>query len=182
MKRLAIIAALVAAPALAAEFEGVTSPDTVTVEGKALHLNGMGLRQKFVFKVYVASLYLEHPSKNAADIIKADEVRRVELKMLRDIERKAMVEAIKEVFEKNAGAGGLAPLQERLDKFTEKLTDLKKGASLVIQYVPGKGTVVDGGKGSYVAVGKDFADALFNVWLGANPVDEALKKGMLGSK
>ena len=182
MKRFILIAALVAAPAFAAEFEGVTSPDTVTVDGKTLQLNGMGLRQKFVFKVYVASLYVEHASKNPADIIKADEVRRVELKMLRDLEKKAVVDAIKEGFEKNAGAAGLAPLQERLNKFTEKITDVKKGASLVIQYVPGKGTVVDGGKDTYVAEGKDFADALFNVWLGAKPVDDNLKKGMLGNK
>ncbi|MCM2317339.1 MAG: chalcone isomerase family protein [Thermoanaerobaculia bacterium] len=28
--------------------------------------------------------------------------------------------------------------------------------------------------------GKDFADALFAVWLGKYPVDEKLKDGMLG--
>ncbi len=180
MKRFILIAALVAAPAFAAEFEGVTSPDTVTVDGKTLQLNGMGLRQKFVFKVYVASLYVEHTSKNPADIIKADETRRVEMKMLRDLDKKAVVDAIKEGFVNNTK--DIAPLQERLTRFTDKITDVKKGASLVIQYVPGKGTVVDGGKDTYVAEGKDFADALFNVWLGAKPVDDNLKKGMLGTK
>jgi hypothetical protein len=181
MMRFILIAALVAAPAFAAEFEGVTSPDTVTVDGKTLNLNGMGLRQKFVFKVYVASLYVEHTSKNAADIMKADEARRVELKMLRDLDKKTIVEAINEGFEKNSGSG-MAALKDRLTRFTDKITDVKKGSSLVIQYVPGKGTIVEGGKDSYVAEGKDFADALFSVWLGAKPVDENLKKGMLGSK
>lgn len=180
MKRFILIAALAAAPAFAAEFEGVTSPDTVTVEGKTLKLNGMGLRQKFVFKVYVASLYVENPSKDAGAIIKADEVRRVEMKMLRDLDKKAIVDAINEGFEKNTS--NMAPLKERLGKFTEKITDVKKGAALVIQYVPGKGTIVEGTKDTYVAEGKDFADALFAVWLGAKPVDDNLKKGMLGSK
>ncbi len=180
MKRFLLIAALAAAPAFAADFEGVSSPDTMTVDGKTLQLNGMGLRQKFVFKVYVASLYVEHASKNSGDIIKADEVRRVELKMLRDLDKKAVVEAIKEGFANNTK--DLTPLQERLNKFTDKITDVKKGSSLVIQYVPGKGTMIDGGKDSYVAEGKDFADALFNVWLGAKPVDDNLKKGMLGTK
>ena len=166
MKRFILIAALVAAPAFAAEFEGVTSPDTVTVDGKTLQLNGMGLRQKFVFKVYVASLYVEHASKNAADIIKADEVRRVELKMLRDLDKKTIVEAINDGFEKNNSATAMAALKERLAKFSDKITDVKKGEALVIQYVPGKGTVVEGGKDSYVAEGKDFADALFSVCTG----------------
>ena len=180
MKRYLLIAALVATSALAAEFEGVKVPDTVTVDGKTLQLNGQGLRQKFVFKVYVASLYVEHPSKNPADIIKADEVRRVEMKMLRDLDKKAIVDAINEGFEKNTS--NMAPLKERLAKFTEKITDVKKGDTLVIQYLPGKGTLIEGAKDSYVAEGKDFADALFSVWLGAKPVDENLKKGMLGSK
>jgi hypothetical protein len=30
--------------------------------------------------------------------------------------------------------------------------------------------------------GKDFADALFSVWLGQSPVDESLKNGMLGKE
>ena len=49
-------------------------------------------------------------------------------------------------------------LKERLAKFTEKVTDLKDGATLVIQYVPGKGTTIEGGKDAYVAEGKDFAE------------------------
>lgn len=180
MKRFILIAALAATSAFAAEFEGVKVPDSVTVDGKTLQLNGQGLRQKFVFKVYVASLYVEHPSKNPGDIIKADEVRRVEMKMLRDLDKKAIVDAINEGFEKNTP--NMAPLKERLAKFTEKITDVKNGATLTIQYVPGKGTTVEGTKDTYVAEGKDFADALFSVWLGAKPVDESLKKGMLGSK
>jgi hypothetical protein len=30
--------------------------------------------------------------------------------------------------------------------------------------------------------GKDFADALFSVWLGKQPVDDGLKKAMLGKE
>jgi len=41
---------------------------------------------------------------------------------------------------------------------------------------------VEGLQDGSVAQGKDFADALFSVWLGAKPVDEGLKKGMLGGK
>ncbi len=32
-----------------------------------------------------------------------------------------------------------------------------------------------------VIEGKDFADALFSVWLGSDPVDRDLKKALLGA-
>src|SRR5262249_60989392 len=50
--------------ALAAELAGATLPDTLKAGEKTLKLNGLGLRKKAVFKVYVGGLYLESPSKD----------------------------------------------------------------------------------------------------------------------
>ena len=47
---------LVTLPAAAGTLADVTLPDTVDVKGQKLALNGMGLRKKFVVKVYVAGL------------------------------------------------------------------------------------------------------------------------------
>ena len=92
-----------------------------------------------------------------------------------------IVEAIKGGFEKNAG-DKLPALKDRLEKFIAKIPDLKEGETLSVVYVPSKGTRIEGLKGeAYNAEGKDFADALFSVWVGKNPVDEELKKGMLGN-
>ena len=44
--------------ALAGELAGVTLPDTLKAGEKTLKLNGLGLRKKAVFKVYVGGLYL----------------------------------------------------------------------------------------------------------------------------
>jgi len=180
MSKIALLAVLMSLPALAAEFEGVKMADTVTVDGKTLTLNGQGLRKKFVFKVYVAGLYVETKSKKGEEILAADAARRVDMKMLRELDKKAIVDAIKGGFEKNAG-DKLPALKERLDKFVAMIPDLKDGETLSVVYVPGKGTRVEGTKGeAYTAEGKDFADALFSVWVGKSPVDEDLKKGMLG--
>lgn len=181
MKRLFLVVALFALPALAGELEGVKVPDSITVDGKPVVLNGMGLRRKFIINVYVASLYLETASKDPAAILKTDQIRRVEMSMLRDLSKSQLDEAIKAGFEKNAGAN-MPKLQERLDKLIAKLSDLKKGQQILIQYVPGKGTTIDVKGDSYTAEGKDFADALFAVWLGQYPADDGLKKGMLGNK
>jgi hypothetical protein len=55
---------------------GVTMPDTVTVNGTQLVLNGMALRKKMVFKVYVAGLYLPARNSDPDAILGADAARR----------------------------------------------------------------------------------------------------------
>lgn len=182
MKRLALVLSVIlAVPAFAAELEGVIAPDTLKAEGKDLVLNGQGLRKKFIFNVYVASMYLEKKSDDANAIFAADTVRLVKMTMLRDLGKDKITEAIRAGFEKNA-SDKLPALKDRLDKLCDTVTDLKKGQTLTISYVPGKGTTLISGDKTYTAEGKDFADAMFSVWLGKSPVDEDLKKGMLGKK
>jgi hypothetical protein len=129
----------------------------------------------------VAGLYVETPSTDGAAILAKDEARRVDMAMLRDLDKKSIVEAIRSGFEKNAG-DKLPGLKDSLEKFAAVIPDVKKGQSLTVIYEPGKGTRVDGPGQSYTAEGKDFADALFSVWVGKFPVDDGLKKGMLGGK
>lgn len=185
MKRtaaLALLLAFAAAPAsLGREVAGVTLPDTVSVEGKTLTLNGAGLRTKVVFKVYVGGLYVEKPSRDAAVLVSSDQVKRMHLSILRSLDSSKITEAISEGFDKNSKAQ-LPTLKARLDRLNSLIPNVEKGDQIVLTYVPGKGTVVSAKnveKG--VIEGKDFADALFSVWLGANPVQPDLKKALLGS-
>jgi hypothetical protein len=182
MKRkslLGLVLSLAAAIALASEVAGVKLPDTITVEGKALKLNGMGLRKKVVFKVYVAGLYLETPSKDPAAVLSSDQIKSMRLWILRSLKGSQITEAIVEGFEKNSKAQ-MGALKARLDKFNAMFPDVTEGDQIEMTYVPGKGTIVTAkGTEKGVIEGKDFADALFSVWLGANPVQEDLKKALL---
>ena len=177
-----VMAVVLALPATAKDVSGVKFPDTVTVEGKELKLNGAGLRKKLVFNVYAAGLYVETPSKSAQQIIESDQTKRVRMSMLRDLDKKTITEAIVDGFKKNA-KDNLPKLQQRLDTFTGAIPDLKKGDELLLTYVPGKGTTIESKAGQKISVeGKDFSDALFLVWLGREPVDGSLKDGMLGKE
>jgi hypothetical protein len=168
-----------AAPAYAVEIAGVKVPDTATVEGKTLKLNGAGLRTKIMFKVYVAGLYLETPSKDGAAVISSDQVKSMRLSIMRSLKGSQVSEAIEEGFEKNSKAQ-MAALKPRLTKLGSLIPNVEKGDEIDLTYVPGKGTVVTvKGAEKGVIEGKDFADALFAVWLGANPVQEDLKKELL---
>ncbi len=183
MARLALCLALFTAlPALAREVEGVDVPDSVTVEGTKLALNGVGLRRATLFnvKVYVGALYAATPSKDGEAIVEADEPKSVHMTFLRDVEKEKVMGAFREGFEKNSAAEAKA-LQPSLDRIAAVVpASMKARQALRVTYAPGKGTTVVGPRGSVTVEGKAFADALFRNWLGAKPADGGLKNAMLG--
>ncbi|MFO7638255.1 MAG: chalcone isomerase family protein, partial [bacterium] len=70
-----VLVCLAAAPIFAGTLAGITLPDTIDVDGQQLILNGMALRKKVVFKVYVAGLYLAEKEKSGEKILAADASR-----------------------------------------------------------------------------------------------------------
>jgi hypothetical protein len=107
MKKVAVllaVAIVVSFSAHAATLAGVTMPDTAPVAGKTLRLNGLGLRTKVFFKIYVGGLYLENPTRDAAKAISADETKRVVMHFLyKKVTAKQLSEAWEEGFHDNAG-------------------------------------------------------------------------------
>ena len=82
----------------AASLAGVNLPDTATVGGKSLVLNGLGVRSEFMVKVYVGGLYLEQKSTDADAIIKTDAPKRIVMHFLHDASKKQMTDAFSESF------------------------------------------------------------------------------------
>lgn len=174
------------APSLAADHvgdeSGVSMPEMVRVAGRKLQLNGMGLfKEKVFFRVYVAGLYLEHPTADAATAIDTDEAKRIVLVMLRDVSRDTFVQAVEKGILRNSSR--LMPaLRARLDLLEQALPALKKGNVLDFTYLPGAGTLVRGQGKEMTIPGKDFADALFSAWLGPKPVNATLERELLGAR
>lgn len=181
MRTLAAVLALsLSLPVLARDVAGVQVPDSVTVGGKALLLNGAGLRSKLFIKVYVGALYLEQRSSDPAAIVAADAAWQVAMTFKRDVDKASVLGAFKDGFENNskADAPKLVPALARIDAV---MKDLKSGDVLVIAYTPGAGsTITAPGGGTVTIEGKPFADALLRNWLGEKPADGDLKSGMLG--
>jgi hypothetical protein len=183
LSRAAVVIVLALSPlgtaAHAAELAGATLPDTVSAGDKTLKLNGIGLRKKAMFKVYVCGLYLESPSKDADAILAADQAKAIRMHFLRDLTKAQLVEAFEEGFEANAK--DKAGQKAAFEKMLALIPDTKEGDTLTFTYLPGKGTALRvGDKDLGAFAGKGFADAVFSIWLGAKPPTEDLKKGMLG--
>ena len=176
---LASTLSLLSLPTLAAELAGATLPDTLKAGEKTLKLNGLGLRKKAVFKVYVGGLYLESPSKDAGAILTSDQPKAIRMHFLRDLTKAQLVEAFQEGFDANVKDG--ASQKATFERMLAVIPDVKEGSTLTFTYLPGKGTTVSAGsKELGVFEGKGFADAVFAIWLGPKPPSEELKKGLLG--
>jgi hypothetical protein len=164
----------------AREVAGVAMPETINVPGGGLRLNGVGVRrEKALFKAYVIALYLPKRATDGATVIAANETKRLAITMLRDVGREAFVDAIESGILRNSKTA-MPALRARLDMLEQAVPDLKKGDELDMTWVPGSGTVVRGQGRTMTIPGKDFADALFGVWLGLRPVEGTLKRALLG--
>jgi hypothetical protein len=184
MRRIALLVLaglLLGIVAYAGEIEGVNFPDQVTVGTSNLVLNGMGVRTKMLFKVYIGALYLPAKESDPAKILAADEPKQIVMHFLySEVSKKKLVEAWTEGFEYNS-EDKLVALKDQIAKFNSFWSEMRTGNVAVLTYVPGVGTKVEiKGKEMGVIEGKEFAQALFAIWLGPEPPTAALKKGMLG--
>lgn len=182
MIAVALLVASGAAQAL--ELKGVTLPETVSLSPGAagLVLNGAGVRSKFFVSVYVGALYLPGPRRDAVAVLDAIEPRRVAMHFVYDeVEARKLQAAWEEGFVDNQTPDALATLRERLDRFKALFGDAVAGDVVWLDFVPGHGTsVAFNGLLAETIPGDDFNRALLAVWLGDEPADSGLKRGMLG--
>jgi hypothetical protein len=165
----------------AATLAGVTMPDTVTVAGKTLVLNGMGVRSKLFIKVYVGGLYLERKSREAGAILQADAPKRIVLHFVySEAGRDQLIETFREGFANNAAGGGTA-VRPQIEQFLATVETMRSGEEMAVTYLPGDGTTFTvKGKDKVKIAGLPFAQALFSLWLGPKPPSGSLKNGLLG--
>jgi hypothetical protein len=181
----AIVALALSGPAAALTIEGVTLDDRAKVGPADLVLNGAGLRTRLGFKVYAGGLYLADKTREANAAVAAPGPKRVALHMMRDVGAKQLVESLNEGIAKNASAAEVEKLRPQMTELTttmEALGEAKKGDVILIDFIPGTGTVitVNGKPRGKPIAGDEFQRALLRVWLGDKPADGDLKKGMLG--
>ena len=160
---------------------GVKVDDKLSVEGKELTLNGVGLREKMWIDLYVGSLYVTKKSTNAQDIMDSKDAAAIKLNIVSGmITSDKMISAVDEGFE-NATNKNTAPLKAKIDKFKGFFKEkINKGDSFIIMYDGNEVVVYKNGTKKGTVEGHDFKKALFGIWLGKKPADDDLKDGMLG--
>jgi len=178
---LILVILAVALPAYSATFKGVEMANSVTVDGTKLVLNGMALRKKVIFKVYVAGLYLTEKEKDGDKILKEDKMRRTVMHFVRSVGKGKISGGWMDGLEANTPDHS-PELKKQFDTLCEWMEDMKNGDRIAFTYMPGKGTKVTVKK-SYKGIieGKAFADALFACWIGPKPgPGQGFKEDLLG--
>ncbi len=165
------------------EVNGVTVPRKIEFQGKTLQLNGAGGRSKMWLEVYVQALYLSQLTQDPQFIIDSDTEMAVRIEITSSmVSSNKLTKAMNTGFEKSAGAN-LEQLRPRIEQLKSFLSDaITEKDVFILAYNPldqnvyvSKNEVLKG-----KIAGFDFKKALFGIWLSDKPVDETLKKHLLG--
>ena len=180
-RSLSLLTTLVLAGSVqAATVAGVNVPETVTLAGQKLVLNGAGLTKKGIVKVYVAALYLPSKTDNAEAALAQSGAAKITMTLMRDVDRQ-LSGPLSDGFVNNNTPDDVTTFKARLDRFSALLVGIKAGQLIEIDFAPGVGTTVTiAGKARGTIEGNDFAKATLRIWLGPKPPSDALKAGMLG--
>ena len=117
--------------------------------GRALVLNGAGVRTKFVVKVYVAALYATARTSDAAALVNSAEPRRMRLHMLRDVDSKSLDGALQDGLRDNTPKQELEALKEpaqRLSALMASVGSAKEGDVIDLDFDAKGVSVSDNGK------------------------------------
>lgn len=161
-------------------------PETVShsAQSTKLTLNGAGMRTKFIFDIYIGSLYLETKQRTPKDVYKTHGEKRISMHFLYDeVSKEKLINGWNDGFENNHTKEELKNLKTQIDQFNSLFISVKKGDVVNLNIIPTTGTkVVINNKVMGLVEGDNFFTALLKIWLGDEPADSDLKEAMLGDK
>ena len=169
-----------ALPAFGAEVAGVKLEDKTN----ELVLNGAGLRTRVIFNVYVIGLYLPEKKTDAAAVLQLAGPKRIAIHMLRNVGAEQFSEALADGIRANHAEAESKALEPRVKELAATMAEMKeatKGMAIALDWT-GSATqlAIDGKPAGRPIAGEDFYRALLRIWLGEKPVQEDLKRALLG--
>jgi hypothetical protein len=167
-----------------------TYSNAASTEPQDLITSGKGTRTKGILgTIYYATLYIPKDMKGRAarEIVEADRPMSVVMEIdSRLLTRSRFVEAINEGFAGAATSGYPTGKKDAFLKLFDGM-ELAKGDVISLSYTPAEGLTARFSPRQSVSAkvlgtvqGVEFKKALFAIWLGPTPVQESLKKEMLG--
>lgn len=184
---LALLLLAMACSVQAARIEDQAFDDRIRVADTDLQLNGVGLRAVAWLKGYAAGLYLVEKSATPAGVLAQKGPKRVQLKMMVDVDSKEFVKAFGKGMRRNHSEAEQAVLRERMVRFDVIVTalgKLKKGDVVDLDWLPGQGLrlALNGRTRGETIPGEDLYAGILKIFVGRDPVDPKLKAGLLGSR
>lgn len=168
------------AQAQALTISGVTLPETIHLDKQNLVLNGAGIREKYFIDLYVGSLYLPHKASNQQAAMEQG-LLVIRLNVTSSlITAEKMQDAINEGFDTvtNGNVQSILPeINQFMNLFNEKI---HKGDQFSFEFTPNGLSCYKNGSLLSTIENAHFSNALMAIWLGDDPVQQSLKRAMLG--
>jgi hypothetical protein len=159
---------------------GVVMDKTVEIDSHTCDLIGAGLlRYRAVFRGYVAALYLEK-GHSSGEVFK-DIPKSLVIEYFHAITAQGFISSTQQGFMNNLTQDQMESIRERAKVLYSIYRDVKPRDRYTYTYIPGIGSELAlNGRVLGTIRGLDFANAFFSIWLGRNPLDQDLKKALLG--
>lgn len=179
-------AGLATAEAQVKEIEGFRFDNTLRLGGADLVLNGVGVRRRFFVPVYVAALYVPARSSDAETLLSQRGPRRMSMKFVREVEAELFMTSLDVGMRKHYTPEQLAGWKDQWQTLTRVISTMvlaRRADNVTWDYTPDEGARVMQNSVARVPSmrGEDFYNAVLRVWLGPQPADADLKKGLLGT-
>ena len=171
-----------AATAHGSEVEGVRLDDRITLAGRPLVLNGAGVREKLLLRIYVVALYLPKPARDVGGVF-SGAPRRIQMNMLVSAPAGEIVDALLDTMTDNTSPAELVavkPQTDRLVALIRRFKAVRKGDVVTLDFVGGGTNLGWNGTFRGRIPGAAFNRALSRIWLGDKPVQADLKQKLLG--
>ncbi len=181
---LPVAAALLLAAGLharAAELYGVAMPETQTVAGTQLRLNGIAVRtfSWFQVKIYVAGLYVERVTHDAQQILHSNEKKLIKVRFLHDVDAAQARDAWRDGLENNCRSPCHIS-RDDLARFLANVPAMRAGDESSLAFAPGGLEIITNGRMVGRIEDRMFANAVLATFIGPEPPTVQLKAGLLG--
>jgi len=182
MKKLLVIIFLLflSVDARALEMAGVKVPETASIGGLVLQLNGCGIRKKFIINVYLGALYTPNQVASLEECRRTPGDKLIRMIFLyQEVEKEKIVDAFAEGFEKNSPElAGSGEVRKFLALFT---ADFLKGDIMDLELgEPGSVVARHNGRVLGGLNSQPLAQGILAIYLGEHPADDDLKRALLG--
>ena len=169
----------------AAVMEGLQFEDQARLAQRDLKLNGRGIRSIFIFKAYVAGLYLGEKVSSTQEVQRYAGPIRLQMRLLMEVGAPDIKKALVDGMRKNVSDAQWQAMQDRVTDFSrtiESVGTVRPGDTINLDFVPERGLLlsVNGVDKGGAIRGLDFYSAMLAVFVGDDPVDTRLKQGLLG--
>ncbi len=182
LKRLlAVLLVCAGFPAAAAELNGIALPDTETVAGAHLVLNGMALRSYSILgiHIYVAGLYLDHRTADPDAIMNSKTPKLLRFVFLRDVDADHSRKSWRESLEDSCRLPCRLASND-IERFIADVPAVHKGDTVTFLFTA---TTVDffiNGRSQGRIDDPLFTRVILSTFIGEHPSASEVKRGLLG--